>query len=227
MFERRRFRVSWGAVFAGLVVAAAVNITLTLLGVAIGMGAWSRGDEAQSFGIAALIWTVITLLVSLFIGGRITGRMAGLIDKGDSRRHGVLLWSLFTVLMLTMMAMGLGTIMGGAFSFVGQTASGAAAGAAQGAVQQGGVRGEWGDRGERGGVMGERQEARLDTAKAQAESLKQNVVQNQEEITGAVSAGAWAALILMILSLGAAVVGAASGARNVVGTEEVTVQTVT
>jgi hypothetical protein len=117
--------------------------------------------------------------------------------------------------MLTMMTMGMGRLMGGAFSFMGQTASGAAAGATQGATQQGGGRAQ--DNVEQNIGAG------VDSVRAAAESVKQDVVRNQEEITGAVSTGAWAALILMILSLAAAVVGAASGARRVVQAEPATV----
>src|SRR3954467_6211179 len=44
-------RVSWGAVFAGLVVATALQIVFTVLGAAIGLTALDGPDSGKAFGI--------------------------------------------------------------------------------------------------------------------------------------------------------------------------------
>jgi hypothetical protein len=191
-YERRRFRVSWGAIFAGVVVAAATNIVLTVLGIAIGSTVWDRG-EAESIGIGAVVWTLISLLISLFVGGLTAGRMAGLLSRRDSRLHGIVMWSVFTLLMLWIMSMGLGTIAGSTFGFLGQAATTPATGA---------------------------EAVPMDSLRVAAESLGSGVVRNQEEITGAVSRGAWATLALMALSIGAAVLGAAAGAPRIPAPEQ-------
>lgn len=40
VIERTGFRLSWGAIFAGLFVAIGLHLVLALLGVAIGFTAW-------------------------------------------------------------------------------------------------------------------------------------------------------------------------------------------
>jgi hypothetical protein len=44
-------RISWGAVFAGLVIATALQVVLTVLGAAIGLTALDGPDSGRAFGI--------------------------------------------------------------------------------------------------------------------------------------------------------------------------------
>ena len=66
---RTAFRLSWGAVFAGLVVATVLQIVLTLLGTAVGLAAWDPGESARGLGLGAGIWAIFSILISLFMGG--------------------------------------------------------------------------------------------------------------------------------------------------------------
>lgn len=136
-------RISWGAIFAGLVVATALQVVLSLLGAAIGLAALDPGSSAKSFGIGTAIWTLLTALVSLFLAGSTTGRLAGRLERRDGFLHGVVLWGLSTLLAVWLISRGLGALFGGAMSLTGNVlggatrAVGAATSAAVGAATSG------------------------------------------------------------------------------------------
>src|SRR5436189_1106352 len=73
-------RISWGAIIAGVVVALVVQMVFSLLGMGIGMGAIDPMDTnpVQGLGIGALVWWVASMLISLFTGGYVAGRLAGM-----------------------------------------------------------------------------------------------------------------------------------------------------
>ena len=64
--EHPVFRLKWGAVFAGLVVALALQVVLTLLGTAIGLSAVGPGTSARGIGIGAGIWMIVTALIAVW-----------------------------------------------------------------------------------------------------------------------------------------------------------------
>jgi hypothetical protein len=81
-----RRRISWGAIFAGTLVAIATQLLLTLLGLAI--GAWAVNPSAgpagmQGVGMGAGIWALLSFIIALFCGGWVAGRMSGLGNKLD------------------------------------------------------------------------------------------------------------------------------------------------
>lgn len=146
---RTGFRLSWGAVFAGLVLATALQLVLTTLGGALGLAAFDPGTSAKAFGIGAAAWAVLTLLLSLFLGGSTTGRLAGVLSRTDAFLHGALVWALSTLLTVWLLSRGVGAVTGTAFRALGNVAGAtagavargatAAAGAAAGAANDGGT----------------------------------------------------------------------------------------
>ncbi|MDB5106830.1 MAG: hypothetical protein JWP91_4519 [Fibrobacteres bacterium] len=121
-------RISWGAVFAGLIVAVMVSLILALLGMSIGLGAVNPTEEANPFsglGIGAAIWWVASSLVSLFFGGWVAARMAGIPKGFDGALHGVLTWGLLTLLTFYFLGTTIGKLVGGVSSLVGQGLSAA------------------------------------------------------------------------------------------------------
>src|SRR6185436_6166856 len=93
------FHISWGAVFAGLFVALGTAILLHSLGLAAGLTAINPDSprSLRGVGIGTGIWTVIVPLIALFVGGLVTARMSGPIDRGIAAMHGAVLWGLTTV----------------------------------------------------------------------------------------------------------------------------------
>lgn len=120
-------RLSWGAVFAGLVIATALQLLFAVLGGAIGLDAWDT-DAGRGLGIGAAVWAAISILLSLYIGGTITGRLAGILARRDGVLHGMVLWAVSTLLTVWLIASGVGALAGATFSVFGKVA-GAAAGA--------------------------------------------------------------------------------------------------
>jgi hypothetical protein len=131
---RTGFRLSWGAVFAGLAIATALQLVLSTLGAAIGLAAFDPNSSAKSFGIGTALWAVLSLLVALFLGGSTTGRLAGVLSRTDGFLHGALLWALSTLLTLWLLSRGVGAVAGTTFRALGSVVGATAGAVAQGAA---------------------------------------------------------------------------------------------
>lgn len=119
-------RISWGAVFAGLIIAMVIQLALSMLGLGIGFGALSpmeTGEAPTGLDTGALIWWVVSSLISLFVGGWVAGRLAGMPKAFDSILHGLLTWSLVTLLSFYLITTAVGRIISGVGNVVGQTLS--------------------------------------------------------------------------------------------------------
>lgn len=74
-------RVSWGAIFSGAITAIAVQLLLNLLGAGVGAATINpqQGQQpGQGLALGAAIWFVLASIVSLFVGGWIAARLAGI-----------------------------------------------------------------------------------------------------------------------------------------------------
>ena len=123
-----RSRVSWGAITAGAMVALTVYIILVLLGVALGIEAAVRGTGAD-LGAGAAIYSIVSLLLAMFLGGWATSRLAVGESKTEAILYGVILWGVLFVGMLWLLSAGV------------RTGFGAVVGAASGAysTEEGGI----------------------------------------------------------------------------------------
>src|SRR5687768_13308876 len=77
----RTYRISWGAVFAGVVMGITVQVLLGSLGLGIGASTVNPAQEANPFaglGVGAAIWLFGSTIVAYFASGWIAARMAGL-----------------------------------------------------------------------------------------------------------------------------------------------------
>ena len=121
-------RISWSSVFAGVLIAVVVQITLSLLGIGIGLSTLDVTTEAHpanGLGIGSAIWYVLASLISLFAGGFVAGRLAQSRNTFDGVIHGLLTWSLITLITLYFLTSTIGSIIGGVGSLVGNTLSAA------------------------------------------------------------------------------------------------------
>jgi hypothetical protein len=119
-------RITWGAVFAGVVVALVMQMLFSLLGLGIGMGTVNPMEESNPFsglGTGALVWWIVTMLVSLFIGGMVAGHLAGMPKTFDSSLHGILMWSVFTLVSFILLTTAIGGIISGVGGAVGKALS--------------------------------------------------------------------------------------------------------
>jgi hypothetical protein len=116
-------RISWGAIFAGTVVAFVAQILFTLLGLAIGLTIIEpMTDQApwEGVGIGAGIWWAVTALISLFLGGWAAGRLAGILLRQDAMLHGVVVWGLVTFASVFFAVSGVGAVASGPIGTIQQ-----------------------------------------------------------------------------------------------------------
>jgi hypothetical protein len=90
-------RVRWGPILAGLVVALSVQLVLSALGAAVGLTNISDSgaprSNADNVGAAVGIWAIISLFISLFVGGWTTTRACGPINRSTALLNGAILWA--------------------------------------------------------------------------------------------------------------------------------------
>jgi len=131
-------RISWGAIFAGAVIAVAVSTMFHLLGIGIGTATIdaTAGDtpSAGALTTGAALWLALSTIVGLGFGGFVAGRLSGTTDREDGMLHGLAVWAVAALLTMAIagsavvsvagsVARGLGTVVGAATA----TAAGAAA----------------------------------------------------------------------------------------------------
>jgi hypothetical protein len=126
-------RVSWGAVFAGAVVALTIGLMLNSLGAGVGaitVDATARATpSASTFGIGAAIWLLISNLIGLAVGGYVAARLSGTSDNTDGTLHGLAVWGTSFLISAVL----LGNLVLGAASTATTGATNLLGGAAQGA----------------------------------------------------------------------------------------------
>mgnify|MGYP000988866780 CR=1 FL=1 len=117
-------RVSWSSVFAGVLIALVMMIGLNLLGLGIGLSTIDPTTEekpAAGLGIGSGIWYFISTLASLFTGGWIAGRLSPVRRSFNGIIHGLLTWSVITMITFYLLTSTIGNILGGAGRLVGGT----------------------------------------------------------------------------------------------------------
>ena len=128
-------RVRWGPVLAGLFTAIATQLVLSAFGAAIGLTSVANSgaprSDAGGVGSAVGIWSIISLLIALFIGGWITARACGPMSKSSALLNGAVLWATTLAISAWLLSNGVS----GAFGIAASNA-----GAAINQVQQSGVK---------------------------------------------------------------------------------------
>lgn len=137
-------RVSWGAIFAGAVIAVALTALLGLLGLGIGLGSLdiAEGDSVAGAPKSTLIWWAATSVVATGIGGFVAARLAGIPRSLTGALHGLAVWAVATLLTLWLATSAVGFALGAATNIVTTTArvtSGVVTTAGGAAVSAGGA----------------------------------------------------------------------------------------
>ena len=119
----RASAVSWGAIFAGAVVSAALSLILLILGTGLGLSAvspWAHsGISATTFGASTIVWLTVTQLLAFGVGGYLAGRLrtrwvAVHTDEVYFRdtAHGFLTWAVASLVTATLLTSVIGSIVG-------------------------------------------------------------------------------------------------------------------
>ena len=144
-------RVRWPAVFAGLLTALTMLITLGVLGLAVGLTSVDAGNAVaqrgvpSGLGLGSGLWAGLSAILAFLLGGWVAGRTAAVFGKGWGALNGMLVFLLAVPLLLWLAGSGIGALLGSLGGFAQslninpQQAQGAAqnaAGQAQQAAQQ-------------------------------------------------------------------------------------------
>lgn len=130
--EALRSAVSWSAVFAGAIAAAALFLVLSLLGSGLGFAALSpwADNHGVTIGVAAILWLFFTQLAASALGGFLAGRLRvkwpGIHDDEVRFRdiaHGLLSWALTALVTVAFFASLIGKMAGGAVEAAAPAAS--------------------------------------------------------------------------------------------------------
>lgn len=115
-------RVRWGPVLAGLVTAISAQLVLSGIGAAIGLTTIANSgaprSNADAIGSAVGIWSIISLLIALFLGGWITARACGPMNRSTALLNGAILWGTTLALSAWLVSSGVS----GAFGIVASNA---------------------------------------------------------------------------------------------------------
>ena len=128
-------RISWAAIFGGVILVVAVQLLLSLLGAGLGLGTIDINagstPTATTLGIGAGIWWVISSCIALGAGGFVSAWLAGIEIRFDGVLHGLVTWGIATLLTLLLLTSAIGGIIGGGFSALGSVASAAGSGVSE------------------------------------------------------------------------------------------------
>lgn len=115
-------RISWGSILAGTVVALVTMFALYMLGLAIGAATVNPLQEVDpvepALGTGAIIWLIASTLIGLFLGGFTAGRMSGIANDADGVLHGIVTWSVVTVISLMLLTTSIGSLITGVGNLV-------------------------------------------------------------------------------------------------------------
>lgn len=106
--------LSWGAIFAGWLVATAVSGLLYVAGLALGFAAFDPNATTgamKGIGVGTALWFIATSTAGLFIGGMFASWFDGKSDQTAGVMHGIAVWGLSVTAAAVWMSMGLGQAM--------------------------------------------------------------------------------------------------------------------
>jgi len=137
--EASKSAVSWAAIIAGAVVAAAVSLILLALASGLGLASVSpwpdSGASLTTFSVMTAIGLIVVQWLASGLGGYVTGRLrtkwAGTHTHEVFFRdtaHGFIMWALSTVLVATLLASATASLVGAGARGATMVATGAAAG---------------------------------------------------------------------------------------------------
>lgn len=102
--------ISWPAIFSGVAISLVITALFNLLGLGLGFISFQTDAEAaKALGIMAIIWLTLSGIISMFIGGWFTGMFC----KNKPGLHGLVSWSVATLLILFLAFSMAGTVIGG------------------------------------------------------------------------------------------------------------------
>ena len=120
-------RISWAAIFGGVILVVVLQLLLSLLGAGVGLGTVNTNagntPMASTLGIGAGLWWVLSSCISIGVGGFVAAWFAGVEIRFDGVLHGLVTWGIATLLTFWLLSSAIGSVIGGGFSALGSVAS--------------------------------------------------------------------------------------------------------
>ncbi len=113
-------RVRWGPILAGIAIALGTQLGLSALAIAIGLSAGATGANAGSVSLGVVIWSIISLLISLFLGGWVMAQTCGPMTKKTAILNAAILWGTTLALSSWLLASGISGAVGAAAANAGE-----------------------------------------------------------------------------------------------------------
>ncbi len=111
-------RISWSAVFAGVIISMVLYLMLAILGTAIGTTTIDPLEEQNpmgGIGMGAAIWTGLSMLIAIAAGAYATGRLA----QREGALHGLLMFGVNTIISAWFLIMLASSALTGAMNIMG------------------------------------------------------------------------------------------------------------
>ncbi|NMC25076.1 MAG: hypothetical protein GYA32_15160, partial [Serratia sp.] len=111
-------RISWSAIFAGVIISMVVYLLLSILGTAVGASTidpLKEQNPLDGLGMGAAIWTGASMLISIAAGAYASGRLA----QREGALHGLLMFGVNTLICAWFLLVVVNNAMSGAMSVVG------------------------------------------------------------------------------------------------------------
>jgi hypothetical protein len=124
---RETLSLGWRAVFAGVFISMLTFLISMSLGLALSAtsvrGLFVGLETVKSLGVSVGIWTMFSVLLSLFVGSYASGRARGIIATRIGYSQGAVVSALFFVLLMWQLVFAIGVVGRGINRFSGSTGS--------------------------------------------------------------------------------------------------------
>ncbi len=114
--------LSWGAIFAGLTAAMALQVLLMMLGAGLGFAIYhpiTEENPVADLGKGAVVIQGLSAVVALWFGGWVAGRFTPVGARATGLLHGFSVWCAATVTGVLVVALGAGWVLGDLSKLVG------------------------------------------------------------------------------------------------------------
>lgn len=118
--------LSWQGIIAGEFAAIALQLLFNLLGIGVGASSINaaQGDQpGQGMAIGAVIWFILSWILSLAIGAWIACQFSVNTDRRSGALQGLMVWSVASLVLIYLLSTAAGNLIGGTASVIGRTAS--------------------------------------------------------------------------------------------------------
>lgn len=101
-------RTPWGAIWAGMFAFVAIWSVFGLLGEAIFASAANPNATAPVSGMSVGmgIWSVILTIIAMYVGGRVTGALAGVTSRNEGMMCGMAMFGLSVIATIVVVILG-------------------------------------------------------------------------------------------------------------------------